>query len=123
MTTKTDAPQSLVPARAKATPVAATSACASASNMERVYRAIARGCDQVGEIMESTGLEENTVRTYIKRLRDAERVGRDKFHDDRHRTRYFVLRKRCLLAECWRGVPGGSARVQLEKSGIGYVSP
>lgn len=72
-------------------------------NQERVYTAVAHGHSLLGEIMEATGLEESTVRTALLRLKDAGRVDREPSPNQRHHTRYFVLRGRCLLAECWRG--------------------
>lgn len=73
-------------------------------NQELVYQAIARGHALVGEIMQATGLEEQTVRNHAKRLLDARRIERDYTPDDRHLVRYVVLKRRCLLAETWTGV-------------------
>lgn len=77
---------------------------ANRNNQDLVFSAIARGNGLVGDIMHVTGFDEDTVRTAITRLRDAGRIGRTSTRDDFHRAQYFVAGRRCLLAECWRGV-------------------
>ena len=70
-------------------------------SQELVYRAIAAGHRLVGDIMHETGLEEDTVRTAIARLRDEGRVGRERLKGANNTT-YFTRSKACLLADVWK---------------------
>ncbi len=66
-----------------------------------VYKAIASGNKLVGEVMEATGLDEDTVRTAIARLRDAGDIARERAKGATN-TSYYARGKKCLLAETWR---------------------
>lgn len=73
-------------------------------NQQRVLEAIERGHALIGEIMEATGLEEQTVRNHVRRLCQGYKVHREHTPDGRHLARYVPTRRRCLLAESWTGL-------------------
>lgn len=69
---------------------------------DAVYRAVQRGEKTVEAIMAATALDENTVRTSVRRLLDTQRIAREYAANGRHNTEYVPSHGKCLLAQVWR---------------------